>query len=476
VKTWVEELLKQFGPERVITADAELLSHSYDAWSVAIKWRQQGKAPYRPDALFLPQSSQDVSRLLAWASENRIPVTPWGAGSSVIGAPLPMHAGISLDMSSMNRLLSLDISNLLVTVEAGMIGSTLEQELNSRGCTLNHSPQSIHRSTVGGWVATRAVGQFSSRWGGIEDLVASLTVVLPSGEIVKTLLSPRIGVGPDLQQLFMGSEGAFGVVTEVTLKIFPTSESQILESILFPSIHSGLEAMRRIIQCGIRPSVVRLYDADESRYLSGSPADSGNTLLLGLDGLPAVVQAEYAACLKICSAEGGVVSGENIARRWMERRFDFSRVESRLSQEGGVAETIEVAHFWDRIEATYHTLKKELSGLAEEVQCHFSHVYPQGTSLYIIILGQAENASQAEERLLVIWETAMRICLDRGASIAHHHGVGLARLPFIHDHLGPSYKLLKTIKSAFDPLNIMNPGKFGLDNAPDAREKPHKLS
>ncbi len=415
MEAWVEKLKKELGAERVLTGQEEILAHSYDAWPVAIKWRQQGKAPFHPDAIFRPNSTQEVSRLLAWAGENGVPVTPWGAGSSVVGAPLPLYGGLSLDMSSMNRLLSVDTTNLLAAVEAGMNGQVLEQELNSRGCTLNHSPQSLDRSTVGGWVATRAVGQFSSRWGGIEDLVASLTVVLPGGEIVKTPLMPRMGIGPDLKQLFIGSEGAFGVVTEVTLKIFPISEGQILESILFPSVHSGLEAMRRLIQSGLRPSLVRLYDLDESRHLSGSHENPGNILLLGLDGLPAVVEAEYDACIKICTAEGGVVSGANIARRWMDRRFDFSLIEGLLNQEGGMAETIEVAHFWDRIEGTYQALKAELLGHADEVLCHFSHAYPQGTSLYIIILDRAEGAAQAEERLLGIWEAAMRVCQEQGA-------------------------------------------------------------
>ena len=230
METWIEKLVGEFGAECVITTEEEILSHSYDAWSVAIKWRQQGKTPYCPDAVFRPRNTDEVSRLLAWAGENGIPITPWGAGSSVIGAPLPMHGGISLDMSTMGRFLSLDKTNLLVTVEAGIMGDALEEELNSKGFTLNHSPQSLDRSTAGGWVATRAVGQFSSRWGGIEDMVASLTVVIPSGAIVKTPLSPRIGIGPDLKQLFIGSEGVFGVVTEVTLKIFPISEKQILES------------------------------------------------------------------------------------------------------------------------------------------------------------------------------------------------------------------------------------------------------
>jgi alkyldihydroxyacetonephosphate synthase len=174
-----------------------------------------------------PVSAQQVSQLLHWASRQHIPVTPWGLGSSVTGAPLALKGGVSLDLSSMNRILALDETNLLVKVQAGKLGSQLELELNQHGYTLNHSPQSLDCSTVGGWVSTRATGQFSSRWGGIEDLALALTVALPDGEIVETLLAPRGAVGPDLRQVFIGAEGTPGVAVDATLKIFPLPERRI---------------------------------------------------------------------------------------------------------------------------------------------------------------------------------------------------------------------------------------------------------
>ena len=401
---WIDSLSELIGPERVISDSADLLSHSYDAWPVAAKWRQQGKQPYQPDVIVRPIDIVDVSRLLKWASENRVPVTPWGAGSSVTGAPLPLQGGITLDMSAMEHVLALDETNLLVKVEAGKRGYELETELNARGYTLNHSPQSLHRSTVGGWIATRATGQFSSRWGGIEELAVALTIVLASGEIIETKLAPRAAIGPDLKHIFIGSEGTLGVVAEATLKIFPLTEQRIFEAVAFNNVEAGLTAMRKMMRLGLRPFLVRFYDEDESRQVIRNGFFVGCVMFLGFEGIPAVAQAEYDAGMVICQAEGGQAMGANAVLAWMERRFDFSSVENILARPGGFAETIETAHMWTGILTTYHALKEALLPLATEVLGHFSHVYPQGTSLYMIFLGEAANAAAAEQCLQQIWE------------------------------------------------------------------------
>jgi alkyldihydroxyacetonephosphate synthase len=462
IPSWIERLRSDVGVGRVIDDEAEVSRYSYDWWPVAAKWRQQSKQPYRPDVVVRPKQAGEVSRLLSWASANNVPVTPRGAGSSVTGAPLPMQGGISLDMSDMRSLLTLDETNLLVRVEAGMMGHELEEELNARGYTLTHSPQSLRLSTVGGWVATRATGQFSSRWGGIENLIAALAVVLPTGEFIETKLAPRAAVGPELRELFVGSEGTLGVVTDATLKMFPIAEYRCFETVSFETIEAGLTAVRRIMRLGLRPFLVRLYDRDEARHLMRSEEAPGNILLIGFEGVEDVARAEYSAGIDICRAEGGNVLGPNTALAWMECRFDFSMVENLLEQPGGFAETIEVAHFWSDILRTYNELKQVLAPLTTEVLGHFSHVYPQGTSLYIILLGKVEDDAAAEERLTKIWDVAMNSCLKCGAVISHHHGVGLARLPYICQELGTSKLVLQRIKGALDPAGVLNPGKFGL--------------
>jgi alkyldihydroxyacetonephosphate synthase len=345
------------------------------------------------------------------------------------------------------------------------MGDHLEKELNSRGYTLNHSPQSLNRSTVGGWVATRAAGQFSSRWGNIEDFTMALTVALAYGQIIITRLAPRAAIGPDIKNIFIGSEGTLGIILEVTLKIFPLAEARFFETISFPSVESGLTGMRRLVQSGLRPFLIRLYDADESifvaRWSGIVPPSQANLFLLGCEGLREMAQSEFRLAKQILQSHGGEILGPEITQGWMEHRFDFSSVENRLAQPGGVAETIEVASLWDGILETYQALKKNLWPFAEYVLGHFSHAYPQGVSLYIILLGDVANASEAEARLRKIWEVAMRTSKEHDAAISHHHSIGLARQEYLREELGSSYWVLEQIKNALDPEGILNPGKLG---------------
>ena len=206
---WLASLRALLPPGRVSSDLKELRRHASDAWSVAIKVRQQDRDTYQPQAVAYPHDQDEVARLLEWAHERRIAITPWGAGSSVTGAPLPLTGGVTVDLSRMDAPASIDRVNLLVTAQAGVRGDRLERALNDAGLTLGHSPQSLDRSTVGGWVATRATGQFSSRYGGIEDLVVALTAVLPTGEVVQTQPAVRPPFGPDVNALFIGAEGTW---------------------------------------------------------------------------------------------------------------------------------------------------------------------------------------------------------------------------------------------------------------------------
>jgi alkyldihydroxyacetonephosphate synthase len=313
-------------------------------------------------------------------------------------------------------------------------------------------------------VSTRASGQFSSRWGGIEDFVLALTVVLASGEMISTRLAPRAALGPDIKNVFIGSEGTLGIILDVTLKIFPLAETRILETLSFPSIERGLAGMRRLMQSGLRPFLIRFYDADESLFVarwSGIvPPHQGNLFLLGCEGLREMAQMEYQLAMRILQSEGGEILGPEITQGWVDHRFDFSGVENRLAQPGGVAETIEIANLWDGILETYSALKQNLAPFAEHALGHFSHAYPQGVSLYIILLGEAVDAKAAESRLREIWEVAMRTSLDHGAAISHHHGIGLARQEYLRQDLGSSYIVLERVKHALDPKGILNPGKL----------------
>lgn len=466
MQTWLTDFKQTFPSETWCDKPDELDSYSMDACPRVVKLLQTGQNPYRPEVAFRPHFPEQVSELLVWANRRGVPVTARGAGSDVVGACLPVSGGILLDVSNLNKILVLDEPGLFVKVSAGMLGSVLEAELSKRGFTLHHSPQSLGRSSVGGWVATRACGQFSSRWGGIEELVLAVTVVLPDGTVVSTPLVPRASEGPDLKSLFIGSEGTLGVILDVTMRIFPIPEYNRLESICFPTLEQGLHGMQRIMQSGLQPFLARLYDADESphvaRWSKSSFPAGGNLLLLGFEGLRDVVEVEYEAAMRLVGLHEPICLGPAIAEGWMANRNDVSSLERRVEQPGGIADTIEVAHFWGQIYGLHQALTTELKALVPTVLGHFSHAYPQGVSLYMILFGQETDAAAAGARLDKAWDVAMRIALDHGAAISHHHGIGLMRQAYLPEALGSGLSVLQQIKSSLDPNGILNPGKLAL--------------
>ncbi|MGL4242681.1 MAG: FAD-binding oxidoreductase, partial [Beijerinckiaceae bacterium] len=386
-----------------------------------------------------------------------------GLGSSVVGGPLPVRGGVVLDLTAMKQVLSIDTVDMLVTVEAGKNGGELEDELQAQGLTLGHSPQSLYRSTVGGWIATRASGQFSSKFGNIEDLVVGIRAVLADGSIVDFGPKARMAVGPDLRHLIIGSEGCLAVVTQVTLKCFPLPEARLFDTITFPSLQAGLDSMRELMQARLRPSLLRFYDVAEARHAMKDKAFPLPVMFIGTEGVKSVAEAEMAALRTICAKHLGTSIGPDGALAWMGRRFDFSAIEKILDQPTGVAETIEVSNSWSRIGETYEAMTKALAPHMDEVLGHFSHAYTDGISLYVILIGKAKDAAEGEKRLRDVWSVAMEKALATGATVSHHHGSGLARTDYVARGLGSSFPVLEQVKAALDPRGVLNPGKLGLN-------------
>jgi len=458
----VKRLIDELGADAVRTDPAALDAAAHDAWPLSAKLARLGRHEHRPDVVVTPGDEAEIAAVLAIAADHDVPVTPRALGSSVTGQPLPVRGGIVLDLSRLPRQYELDPVNMTVEASAGYHGGQLEDELRAAGWTLGHSPQSLYRSSVGGWLATLATGQFSSYYGGIEDLVTAYTVILATGERIRLSASPRAAMGPDLRRLFLGSEGTLGVLTSVRLKVFPLPETRLYETYALPSVAAGLRVLRAQAAVGLRPFLLRLYDPAEARHALADPNADRPVLFAGTQGLRAVAEAELAALTGIVAEHGGVPRGPEGALAWMDRRFDFSTVERRLAADGEFAETIEVAHTWSGIEPLYRDLTAALAPLADEVLAHFSHVYPQGTSLYLIPIGRTGSDAEAVDRIGEIWATAMRICLDHGAELSHHHGGGLARSPYTRASLGPAHLVLRRLKHALDPNGLLNPGKLGL--------------
>jgi len=458
----VEDLTYRLGRDQVITDADSLARTSHDTWAVSTKWDRLARHPYSADVIVRVRTATDVAQVLDVARRHGVPVTVRAMGSSVTGQPLPVDRGIVLEVGALAGARTIDVVDMTVTVPAGYPGGQLEDELNAEGWTLGHSPQSLYRSSVGGWVATLATGQFSSFYGGIEDLICGYEVVLATGEKVSLKASPRAAMGPDLRRVFVGSEGTLGVITAVTLKIFPIPETRLFDTVTFPSVVAGLGFMRKQVSLGMRPFLLRLYDVEEARHAMQDTSFDSVVVFLGTQGPVDTAKFELTQLRALATDFGGITLGPAGAQAWMGRRFDFSMIETRLATSGGFAETIEVAHTWRGIEALHKDLTAAMAPLADEVLTHFSHVYTQGTSMYVILLGQVSDDTAALAQLEQIWSTAMKVCLAHGAELSHHHGGGLARSAYAQQSLGSAHLVLRRIKTALDPDGTLNPGKLGL--------------
>jgi alkyldihydroxyacetonephosphate synthase len=341
-----------------------------------------------------------------------------------------------------------------------MYGHHFEEALQARGYTMGHWPQSVALSTLGGWVATRAAGQFSTRYGSIEDMLLGLEAVLADGRIIHIAPMPRRATGPDLRHLFLGAEGTAGIVTEVTVKVFPLPESRKLLSFTLPDFHAGLEAIRHIVRAGWRPPVLRLYDAMETgRHFGQWQQDDRCMLLVLSEGPAALAAAEAEACHAICTEHGGEAIGEAPAQHWLAERNNVPSLMSFIER-GFVLDTIEVAADWDRIHGLYGDVcaaLRSVKGLIV-ISGHSSHSYAQGTNIYFTFVARPEDPAEAEPTYLACWQRTMEATLKAGGTISHHHGVGRLRTPWMAAEHGGGLELMRAMKRALDPNGILNPG------------------
>ena len=455
-----EVLARELGADRVAEDAATLAAHRTDYWILAHLRARQGRLAGGPACVVRPQRTAEVARTIQVAQRHGVPVVASGAGSGVVGGATPPAGALVVDLRAMNTILELNDKALYARVQAGMMGDAYEAAVEARGYTTGHYPQSIALSTVGGWVATRAAGQFSTRYGNIEDLCLGLEAVLPSGEIVRLAPVPRSSVGPSLRELFLGSEGTLGVVTEVVLRLHPLPEERSLASFIFPTIQAALEASRRVLRVGWRPAVLRAYDAVETARQFSAWAPSDGCLLVAVsEGPTTLVEAEAAACAREAALAGGKPAGPEPAAHWLEMRNTVPSWDFFLDREM-LADTIEVAATWDRIDRVYDTVVAALAGAPGVIAAsgHSSHGYPQGTNIYFTFVMKPEPFAQAEEAYLEAWARALRATLAAGGTISHHHGIGRLRAAWLAEELGSAYPLLRDLKRALDPSGLMNPG------------------
>lgn len=448
------------------TDERDLQDHAGD-WSPAhfVALRQTGSSR-RPACVFRPDSPEQLADALRWANDQRCAVVPYGGGSSVCRG-IEVDGGMVVDLEAMNRLRDVDEKAQTCTVEAGMNGAVLRDELASYGLRLGHEPQSIAISTVGGWVATKACGQLSAEYGGIEDLVRGVEAVLPGGAIAPLRDRPRSSVGPDVARLMIGSEGTLGVVTAVSLRLRPAPTEERADAALwFDHMTDGVAACRRIAQSRLHPAVVRLYDADDTLLFLRHRPD----LVAGRCVLVVSFEGEDNSARLRAAAElsGGSRGEDAIAAHWWDHRNDaVQEYRKTMAGEGvlgphGVVDTMEVSGSWSALRGLYHGLKDALSRSAAFVGCHLSHVYSDGACLYFTLAAPCATDHEAAATLDTWWETGMKTCLAEGGSISHHHGIGRLKARWLPQEMGEWWHVLRSVKQALDPNGIMNPGALGL--------------
>ena len=444
-----------------VTDLAAVAEASRDWWPIALHWSIDGRVPRRAAIVARPSSTDQVAEVLTIANESGVPVTAAGGRSGVCGASVPAHGGVVLDLTALDRIGDVDEVSGVVEVESGVFGPDLERVLNTHhDLTIGHFPQSFDIATVGGWVACRGAGQYSTRYGKIDDMVVGLEVVLADGRVVRTGGSPAAAVGPDLDQVFIGSEGTLGVITRVWLRAHPVADAERRAAYHFPTLADGFEACRTILRLGATPAVLRLYDGVETER--GHGGDGTVCALLVLDeGDAAIVAATMDVVDDVCGV-AGTRADTRLVDDWMAHRNDTTALQG-LTRKGFVVDTMEVAAPWSRLgdihTATTHAIMAVPHALV--ASCHLSHSYLDGACLYFSFAARPP-ADDIDATYRAMWDAGQRAVLAGGGNLSHHHGIGLNRGRFMTEALGPAFDVLVALKQALDPAGILNPGKLGL--------------
>lgn len=483
--------------EQIDSGKLARLTHAFGK-SCRDLWRiRRGIVPYAPDIVVYPASHTEVRTLIDLAVRHGVHLIPFGGGSNVAGCLEPLAQDsrmvVSLDMRRMDRVIALDPESGTACIEAGALGPRLEEQLGSHGFTLGHFPDSFLFSTVGGWVATRSAGMQSDRYGKIEDMVVSVRMATPAGDI-RTQELPRASNGIDVNRLCIGSEGSLGVITEVTLRVHPLPAKKTTRGYLFPDFESGLAAMLACQRENVVPVMMRLNDPQKTalsasfakrqpahqrllskslrhylRYIKRWNLDKTCLMLAGFEGSRARCGAERRAAQKIFRRHGAVSIGESPGRSFNEGKFDFPYLRDYLFERDILCDVSETATVWSRIVPLYQAVVAavEQAFAAENttgwVGCHVSHTYHAGATLYFTFAWLAPGGSGQEQlqQFFRIKKAGLDAFLANGATFSHHHAVGYEHMPWLERDVSTAgVAAIRAMKAGVDPANIMNAGRL----------------
>jgi alkyldihydroxyacetonephosphate synthase len=483
------------GPDRVRSDDYERAFHALGRSYHDLLRLRSGDLSMAPDAVLYPRGGEEVLSVLQAASELGVAVVPYGGGTSVVGGVTAARGSfqsvVTLDLSALDRIVEIDPVSRTATVEAGLYGPALEKALSAQGFTLGHFPQSFEFSTVGGWIAHRGAGQGSNFYGRSDDWLVAAKLATPRG-VLHAGGYPASAAGPQLLDLALGSEGVFGVVTEATLRIHPVPVADDYRGYLFHDFASGAAAIREAVQSSIAFTMLRLSDAAETRFYRAYGSigkkrglkdrlaqvvldargfdDKACAMIAGFEGTARDVAEARAAFAAIARRHRALPLGEGQGQRWKAGRFHGPYLRDPMMDRGVGVDTLETATRWSNIDALHIAVRDALGkavranapreGAHGIVQCHISHSYPDGASLYFTYIFPRVLEGEVDQ-----WRAIKAAASDavtaNGGTISHHHGVGEDHLPWIGREKGAlGIDVLRAVKMVLDPKGVMNPGKL----------------
>jgi alkyldihydroxyacetonephosphate synthase len=460
----VAKLAESIGPERVFTDPLKLDELSWDALSAGRLHPKHRPEVNPPLCAVAPACTEEVRRVVAIANAEKIPLTPYGGGSGLMGGALSVAPCIVVDLRAMNRIIEVDGESRSARVESGVILEALDRRLNEAGYILGHDPWTVPVATVGGAISTNSVGYRAGVYGSMGDQVLGLEAVLPNGEVLRTRAVEKSSAGINLKALFVGGEGCFGIITEATIRIFPRPEARRLHALLFDSFEAGYRAIQELFRQRLRPVLLDFGDSD-------AKFGGGAMLYLGFEGMKESVAAEAARALSICRLHGATdLPQEEAERFWRERhsiarRFLSNRRERRERGRDGVyRDWVHVALPASKV----LPFRKAAIEIVERrgVRLHESGLWiqPELFSMPLMIDERVENPSGRDAQLVLeeTVEELLGLVQQMGGSMEYTHGVGVKLAPLMAAEHGYGLEVLRQIKKTLDPNNIMNPGKMGL--------------
>lgn len=486
--TALERLRGVVGQEHMRSDRMARVEHAAGKSYVDLVRLRAGTPRGAPDAVAYPGSREQLRALLGVCEELSIAVVPFGGGTSVVGGVEPLRgahsAVVALDMRRVDGLSALDRQSLTVTVGAGMRARALERLLAGRGLTLGHFPQSFEYVSLGGCAATRSAGQASSGYGRFEEMVLGLRLAAPAGEI-EVAPVPASAAGPSLRELIVGSEGVLGVIEELSLKVRPVPRERVYDGVFFETFEQGAQALRELAQHGLAPAVARLSDETETRmslalagaggvkgrlgrlYLDARGYSAGCLAILGFEEREGgVLGGRRRRALSVARGNGGLPVGASPGRAWLHSRFAAPYLRDELLTHGVMVETLETATSWSGLAKLRRDVAHAIAAALREqgspslVACHVSHLYETGASLYFTVLARQREGDEIAQ-WQAVKSAASEVIVSAGATISHHHAVGIEHVEWIEREIGhEGVRALRALKAELDPLGIMNPGKL----------------